>query len=362
MDRQFAALHADLARGVPSIVCMRTGAGPQAAEHFRLILGYDAKAAEVIYHEPAAEDGAYRRMKRREFADCWPLKYKADTWTVIRLRLEPNRIAWTPPARTGFTNADYARHVMELRKKVPVKGFTVVLARPFVVVGDEAPRVVERRAEQTVKWAVARLKAAYFEVEPKDIIDVWLFKDKDSYEKHALAIFGDEPTTPFGYSSQEHKALIMNIATGGGTLVHEMVHPFMDSDFPQCPTWFNEGLASLYEQSSEVDGRIWGLTNWRLAGLQTAIREKRVPTFEKLTHTTSGEFYGEDRGVNYAQARYLCYYLQGKGLLQRFYRRFKAGGAADPSGCETLKAVLGEKDMGAFQKTWEEFVLGLRFP
>ena len=32
-------------------------------------------------------------------------------------------------------------------------------------------------------------------------------------------------------------------------LVHEMVHPFMDADFPACPAWFNEGLASLYEQS-----------------------------------------------------------------------------------------------------------------
>jgi len=47
--------------------------------------------------------------------------------------------------------------------------------------------------------------------------------------------------------------------------VHEIVHPFMAANFPDCPAWFNEGLASLYEQSSERDGKIIGLTNWRLA-------------------------------------------------------------------------------------------------
>jgi len=36
---------------------------------------------------------------------------------------------------------------------------------------------------------------------------------------------------------------------------------------------FNEGLASLYEQSAERDGRIIGQTNWRLRGLQSAIRK-----------------------------------------------------------------------------------------
>ena len=40
---------------------------------------------------------------------------------------------------------------------------------------------------------------------------------------------------------------IMNIATGGGTLVHEIVHPYVEANFPGCPAWFNEGLGSLYE-------------------------------------------------------------------------------------------------------------------
>jgi len=154
----------------------------------------------------------------------------------------------------------------------------------------------------------------------------------------------------------------MNIATGGGTLVHEIVHPFMAANFPACPAWFNEGLGSLYEQCGERDGRIRGRTNWRLAGLQKAIRKKQVPPFKTLCSTTDGQFYSQDKGTNYAQARYLCYYLQEHGLLRKFYHCFRADSEKDPTGYNTLKRVLGREDMGAFKKEWEAYVLKLRFP
>src|SRR6185436_8501716 len=106
-------------------------------------------------------------------------------------------------------------------------GFTVTVQPPFVIIGDEPAEIVRRRSTNTVKWAVDRLKKAYFKRDPTEIIDIWLFKDKASYEKNTKEIFDDTPTTPFGYYSAHHRALIMNIATGGGTLVHEIVHPFM---------------------------------------------------------------------------------------------------------------------------------------
>jgi hypothetical protein len=361
MQAAWAALHADLVRGVPSIVCMRYNDQPQATEHFRLVLGYDAKTDEVIYHEPAVAEGAYRRMKRQEFLSLWPLKYQKDFWTVIRLALDAGVLADPPQRPEGVAPADYAQHVMELRKKTPSADFHVALAPPFVVVGDESAAVVKMRAERTVKWAVDRLKAEYFKKDPPAIIDVWLFKDKASYDKHTRSIFNDSPSTPFGYYSYEHGALIMNIATGGGTLVHEIVHPFMRANFPACPAWFNEGLGSLYEQSEEKAGRIHGTTNWRLAGLQQAIAKGQTVPFEALTGQSDDAFYGS-KGPNYAQARYLCYYLQENGLLARFYRDFAAAQKEDPTGYKTLQKVLGEKDMKDFQKRWESYVMKLAFP
>lgn len=88
LERLWADLHADLLSGVPSIVCMRYDEQPNTTEHFRLILGYDARTDEVLFHEPAEANGAYRRMARTLLLKLWPLKYRADTWTVIRARLE----------------------------------------------------------------------------------------------------------------------------------------------------------------------------------------------------------------------------------------------------------------------------------
>jgi hypothetical protein len=261
----------------------------------------------------------------------------------------------------SFTKADFDKHLEILRKKISSKDFTVVVTPPFVVIGDELPDQVRERAEGTVKWAVEKLKKAYFSRDPREILDIWLFKDKDSYERHCKQLFGKTPDTPYGYFSAADKALVMNISTGGGTLVHEIVHPFVAANFPNCPAWFNEGLGSLYEQSGEVSGEIHGYTNWRLPRLQEAIRKGKLPRLETLCGTTETEFYEKDRGTNYAQARYLCYYLQQKDLLKTFYRRFLANHKQDPTGYETLKAVLKRDDMEAFQKQWEAYVLTLKF-
>ena len=261
----------------------------------------------------------------------------------------------------GFTDAEFARHLLELRDEVPA-GFTIVVEPRFVVLGDEPPEEVRRRAVTTVRWAVTRLKRDFFDRDPLEIIDIWLFADEASYRRHAMEIFGDAPDTPYGYYSPDDRAMVMNIKTGGGTLVHEIVHPFMRANFPEAPSWFDEGLGSLYEQSADRDGHIVGLTNWRLAGLQEAITSGELPSFETLLATTTHEFYDEDPGTNYAQARYLVYYLQQHDLLVRYYREFLRNHEDDPTGEATLKKVLGTDDLVAFRKKWEAWVMKLRFP
>jgi len=255
------------------------------------------------------------------------------------------------------TNFD--QHVAELKKRLPSKNFTIVVQPPFVVIGDGPAAEVKRRAEDTVKWTVDKLKQDYFAEDPKEILDIWLFKDADSYAKHAQLLFNDTPSTPYGYYSPKNKALIMNISTGGGTLVHEIVHPFMEANFPACPPWLNEGMGSLYEHVGEEKGHIYGYVNWRLPGLQKAIGAGNLTSFEKLMAMDANTFYGEHSGLHYAQSRYLLYYLQEKGLLVKFYKQFHAQQEGDPTGFQTLKTILGESDMVRFQNRWEKFVLGL---
>ena len=75
-------------------------------------------------------------------------------------------------------------------------------------------------------------------------------------------------------------------------------------------------------------------------------------------------FYGkeDEYSDNYAQSRYLLYYLQEKRLLRRFYREFTKNKKDDPGGYKTLQTLLKEKDMRDFQKRWEAWVLKLTFP
>ncbi|MFO0576280.1 MAG: C39 family peptidase [Polyangia bacterium] len=368
LEALFRELHADLVRGVPSIVCMRYDEAPDTTEHFRLILGYDPARDEVLYHEPAAARGAYQRMPRARFLSLWPLYDRSDPEAegiVVRLRLEgtptPRAAAAPPGARTP---ADYAQHVHALKARLP-RGFHVRVMPPFVVLWDSDDPAMARSAELSVSWSVTQLKSLYFPDDPDEIINVWLFKDEDSYNRHLKELFREEPDTPYGYYSPRHRALFMNIETGLGTLVHEIVHPFMHKNFPAAPAWFNEGLGSLYEQCDERDGRIIGRTNWRLEGLQRAIRAGRLPSFRSLTAASRDDFYsGRRAATGYGQARYLLYYLQEQGLLQTYYRRFHAAQEQDPTGLVTLQKVLGLRDEGelaGFQRRWETWVLGLEF-
>ncbi len=212
------------------------------------------------------------------------------------------------------------RLAAQLRQELAGSSFHVFVESPFVVIGDEAEERVQRRAAGTIRWARLQLRRDFFPLDPPDPIQVWLLRDAVSYRSVSKRRFGVSPSTPFGYFSSPHKALVVNIATGAGTLVHEIVHPYMAVNLPNCPAWLNEGLASLYEECGDRQGRIWGYPNWRLPRLQTAICDQRLPSLETLCHSSAAEFYADQSGLSYAQARYLCLYLQEHGKLREFFR------------------------------------------
>lgn len=261
-----------------------------------------------------------------------------------------------------FSDEAYAAHIDALRARLAKLGLGKLEIRiedPFVVVGEGDAKALARSAS-TVRWAADMLERDFFTKRPAIILDVFLFDTAESYERGVKRLTGDSPGTPYGFYSRTDRGLFMNISTGGGTLVHEIVHPYVEADFPAAPPWLNEGLGSLFEQSAERDGHIVGLTNWRLAGLQKALA--KTPSFKTLTAMDASEFYGEATGTNYSQSRYLMYYLQEKGLLRGFYKAFRAAAAKDPTGYATLAKALGAQDMDDFKKRWQSFVAKLRFP
>lgn len=261
-----------------------------------------------------------------------------------------------PSAAASPTPAQLDERATALRTQLAGQGFTVVVEAPFVIVGDEAPARMRSRVN-FVHWVVTLLEKDYFEKQPDKVLAIWLFKNLATYKKGAKKFFDDEPTTPYGYYSSDDNALVMNIGPGAGTLSHELVHPYIEANFPDAPSWFNEGLASLYEQPRERDGHMWGTTNWRLPGLTQMIRDKTLPDLKTLMSTSRDEFYEAEFDA-YAYARFLCQYLQDHGKLHEFYKAFVAD-SKDRTGMTALAKVVGQ-DLTAFQPVFAKWALSLR--
>jgi hypothetical protein len=108
-----------------------------------------------------------------------------------------------------------------------------------------------------------------------------------------------------------------------------------------------------------LDGdRITGLVNWRLPALQKAIRDDTLRPLRDLIEDS--RFYRQElTGMNYAQARYLMMYLQEKGLLREYYRRFRDEHADDPTGLKALQKCIEPSSLEELEEAWRRWVLSL---
>ena len=237
----------------------------------------------------------------------------------------------------------------------------VVVRAPFVIGGDLNEEELGRWYDRTIGPAARAMAASYFSVPPDRPITVLLFSNETTYNHYATKLYGDEDVSVYGYYKPRNRTLVMNIGTGGGTLVHELTHALVDFDFPQIPDWFNEGLASLHEQCRFRDDEsgIDGLENWRLPGLKKAIRDDRLRTIQSLI--TADDFRSSGVGLNYAQARYLCLYMQREDVLEDFYRRFRATHGSDSLGYSALRYVFSDRSEEELEADFRRFVLGLEW-
>ena len=250
--------------------------------------------------------------------------------------------------------------IAEIKKELGDAFAVEQLNEIFFVASDDSKWSFDS-CKATINRIYTFLTSAYFKKKPTRPLRVYLFRDKESYDSYVKRSTGKDPTTPFGFYLSGERKMVMNISTGTGTLAHELAHPLLAEDFPEVPAWFNEGFASLFEMSTTSrEGRVVGLVNWRLPGLQQAMRKGAAISLPDLVKTNIAQFYADNSGVNYATARYLVYWLQEKDLLLKFYNEFKATVRADGTGRAALEAVLGRK-LDEFEPEWREFVKKLEY-
>lgn len=247
--------------------------------------------------------------------------------------------------KTGVRDSakfDYDSSITELKKQLS-EDFLLKSYSCFIIASNMSEAETQRLIEHTIADAEECFYNNYFEKKPDELITIFLFKDDNTYRLWAKKLYGDTDLSRFGYYKPSKRVMLMNINTGGGTLVHEMTHAFVRYDFPDIPSWFNEGLGSLYERCSMNDKVIIGHTNWRLPELQEAIKDKTYTSLDALTSTDDEEFYGDNSSLNYAQARFLCQYLQEKKILKKFYKTFRDNFEKDKTGKTALEEVTKMK-------------------
>ena len=264
------------------------------------------------------------------------------------------------PATRPTVDEQCWRLVARWRGRFEDERFTCVVAPPFVVAGDGGRQRLNGYVDHTIRAADEALRRKFFDrARPREPVLILLFESAESYERLAKKWLGDEPSTPYGYYRHDN-IMVMNVGTGTGTLVHELVHALIRPDFSGVPHWFNEGLGSLFEQCTLADNDIRGLTNWRLPALQRAIRAKKLRPLKELIE--SDDFYGDKHaGMNYAQARYLLMYLQERGKLAEYYAKFRAGHDQDKTGLKTLEQMIGAGTLEEWEREWRQWVVELKF-
>jgi hypothetical protein len=275
------------------------------------------------------------------------------TW-IIPLLLLPV----APAPTTQSIDAKCDKLLDTWRGRFDQERMSYVVSPPYVLAGDGGMERLVAYRDHTVLAATHALQSQFFQAKPQQPILILLFESDESYRRLARKWLNDTPDTPYGYFRRDN-IMVMNVATGTGTLVHELTHALIKPDFPDVPDWFNEGLGSLYEQCNVNGDEIRGLANWRLPALVRAIREHKLRPLSELIEDP--HFYGDEHvGRNYAQARYLLMYLQEHSELRKFYKELKSHHEDDPTGLSTFKALIKPQTLEAFEQDWRQWVLALR--
>lgn len=253
-------------------------------------------------------------------------------------------------------SADVAVRTAEAKRELGPRVSVEAVEDVFLLV---SPRGQGSAATSVTKKVLRAYFNGRFAKRPERAVSVYLFQDSKPYQQYCQQRWSQPCGTPYGFYRADERRIVMNVGPGIGTLTHELVHPIMESDFPEAPAWLNEGVASLFEAfAMPAPGEIHGVKNWRHGRLLRALRsadEQHEASLPALFALDDRAFRNESEDLHYATARYLCQWLDQKGQLWPFYQRFRDDHADDPSGDRAFRAVVG-KSVADANDEWARWV------
>lgn len=245
---------------------------------------------------------------------------------------------------------------VQLRSQLP-KTWNFVVVEPYVLGGDLRNDELMDRYEQTIVPIVRALSNSYFSEKALHPISILLCSSDEAFRDCNLRLDQLERNQYSGLYSRKQRRLLINIASGEGTLAHELTHALAHVDFPAMPEWFDEGLASLHEECRfSADGtQLIGDHNWRTHAAMTALNSGEL---RLLKDVVSNRFGAAHRAAtDYAYVRTFCLYLQQQDLLQTFYRLCKQNALSDRTGLKSLCQVAGASEPKVIDDAFREWLL-----
>jgi hypothetical protein len=305
---------------------------------------------------PIAIFGAAFLATRPDMAQIAPAASTGDVAESPRPARSPHTEAADPLHSPLVGACQRARE--ELMRKLGTQ-FNSIVHTPFVIVGDLDAARLERVYRETIVPAKRALAIAFFDRSPDKPVTIVLLSGDEAYERCSYALEGRHRAAYAGFYERKERRLVVNLDTGEGTLAHELTHALAHFDFPEMPEWFDEGLASLFEEARFSEDRlhIAGRANWRSRDLLPALRDGTLRPLDSLIG--EARVRNDRQALDYAHARYFCLYLQQRGLLEAFYRKFRLAVGRDPTGQRTLQSLFGAKDLSSVDAEFRAWALAL---
>jgi hypothetical protein len=242
-----------------------------------------------------------------------------------------------------YDNLNYDNALSEY-SKILGKDFRAIRFRYFVIFSNLDDKVTYQLVDSDIRNTVDVMLNNYIETRPDEVTPIFLFKDMQSYKDFSVKEFGVDETdlSPYGFYKISKNVILIRYVNWKGSTSHEATHAMLQNDFPNIPSWFNEGFAAMHEKAIFNNGRFIGNFNWRILALRRAFNDNNYTSLRHLMNTNDDEFYGPKTSFYYAQGCYLFMLLQERGLFEEYYKTFRDNYSDDHTGIKQLEKLTGE--------------------
>ena len=248
-----------------------------------------------------------------------------------------------PEIAEEFQGFDYTSVINEHSLQIP-EGMSITKFRQFVIFSDMNDELTYKLIDNEVRFTIEAMSKNYVNTLPDVVTPIYLFEQYDNYKKFVMDNYDidEDDISPYGFYKISKNVIVIRYVTWKGSILHEITHRFIRSDFPGAPSWFDEGFASLNEKATFKNGNLIGEFSYRIIPLRRAINENTYTGLKHLMETNDEVLYGKRTSYYYAQSRYLLMYLQEKGLLEKYYKTFRDSYNEDNTGISQLEDVTGK--------------------